>query len=499
MALETELKLRITPEHLARLKRHVLFKKHQITAPKTLRLYNVYYDTPELELHKRKMALRLRRVGGKWIQTLKGGGQMMAGLHQRFEWEVPVPSARLDFSGLDELVWDEHLPRALRAGLQPVFITDFYRSSRMLAWQGAVIEVCMDKGAVKTADHSTPICELELELKSGEPAQLFELALAIIDIVPFELETVSKAEQGFRLMSDYTAHPVKSTVPDIAKAHSLTEGLQMLIWSCLQHLQANLRGVMCDAENHDNEYLHQLRVSLRRLRVVLSMAGKLHVDDELISLRQSLATLGVTLGRIREWDVFIAGMSVMLPEHAGLEGLLKECRIQRSGLYVALRSHAPELQRLLLRLSIWMNGSYWQAAAQHAPEMREFSTSHLHRLARRQARAEQDLHALDMQRLHALRIQTKKLRYSAEFFSSLYDAKKVKSYLDTLGRIQDLLGEINDISVARLLFEDLVQKFPECGEASLFARGVMDANSINLFKELHNNIKLFYRQRIFWK
>jgi len=89
------------------------------------------------------MALRLRRVGGRWLQTLKGGGQILAGLHQRFEWEVPVPSAQLDFSGLDEAVWGEHLPAALRENLKPVFITDFYRSSRLLDWQGAIIEVCL--------------------------------------------------------------------------------------------------------------------------------------------------------------------------------------------------------------------------------------------------------------------------------------------------------------------------------------------------------------------
>ncbi|MBW8078498.1 MAG: CYTH domain-containing protein, partial [Gallionella sp.] len=74
MALETELKLRITPQHLARLRRHVLLKSHQLARPVARRLYNVYFDTPELDLHRSGMALRLRRSGAQWLQTLKGGG-----------------------------------------------------------------------------------------------------------------------------------------------------------------------------------------------------------------------------------------------------------------------------------------------------------------------------------------------------------------------------------------------------------------------------------------
>ncbi len=97
----------------------------------------------------------------------------------------------------------------------------FTHSSRMLDFQGAQIELCMDQGEVRTGPRSLPICELELELKSGEPKRLFELALAILEIVPFELETVSKAEQGYRLLSGYERHPVKGAAPDIARSDTL--------------------------------------------------------------------------------------------------------------------------------------------------------------------------------------------------------------------------------------------------------------------------------------
>src|SRR5450631_1374719 len=279
MAVETELKLRIAPEQLARLKRHALLKLHSVTRPVTRRLYNIYYDTPKLDLHKSGMALRLRHAGRQWLQTLKGGGSVKAGLHQRNEWEVQVHGPVLDFSLLTEAAeWKEHLPPPLRKKLHAVFVTDFFRTSRMLMWHGAQIELCMDQGEVRTEQHGTALCELELELKSGEPQQLFELALAILEIVPFELEVVSKAEQGYRLLSGYTEHPLKGVAPALVSTDTLPDVLKTLIWSCLQHFQNNLSGAM---GSEDAEYLHQMRVALRRLRVALRMTEKVCADEQL--------------------------------------------------------------------------------------------------------------------------------------------------------------------------------------------------------------------------
>lgn len=503
MAIETELKLRISPECLTRLKRHALFKTHQLTTPETHRLHNVYYDTPALELHARKMALRLRRVHGKWLQTLKGGGSVRSGLHQRLEWEVPVTSAKLDFSGLDADIWEQHLPLSLRENLQPVFVTDFYRSSRLVDWHGTIIEVCMDHGVVKTATQSTPICELELELKSGEQKHLFLLAQAILEIVPFELESVSKAEQGFRMLTGYVAKPVKGNTPEIVKSDLLSDVLQSLAWSCLMHFQANLCGTLqsCDAE-----YLHQMRVALRRLRVVLRMAEKIRADEELAALRELLAILGVELGRIREWDVFIAHtilpMQSLIEGQTGqqsMSGLLRASEQQRDNCYALLRSKARELQGLILRFTIWMSGDYWLKAEQEAPQTFDFVNRRLHQLHKRYQRTERQLNKLDALQLHALRIQAKKLRYSAEFFAQLFDKQQARPYLDSLSDVQELLGEINDITVALRLLDDLAIHLPEHQEVIIFIKSMIDVNLTIKFKELNKRFKVFNELRVFWK
>src|SRR3989338_517728 len=503
MAVETELKLRIAPEQLVRLKRHPLLREHQGTPPVPRRLHNIYYDPPKLELHKAEMALRLRRAGRQWLQTLKGGGSVQAGMHRRNEWEVPVSRAALDFSSPQTVDWDAHLPLRLRKKLQPVFVTDFSRTSRMLDWQGAQIELCMDHGEAHTEQRSTPICELELELKSGEPGRLLELALALLEIVPFELESVSKAEQGYRLLTGYADSPVKSVAPGLARTATLAEALQTLIWSCLLHLQSNLRGAM---SSDDAEYLHQMRVALRRLRVVLRMAEKFHSDESLSALSGDVAALCVALGRIREWDVFIVEtmqpMCALMAGHAGLQALLAISERQRAACYAGLRGEgqARELQRLILRFAIWMNGAYWQQQGEAVPLAHDFATRRLRKLAKRFAQAGRQVDTLDDKRLHALRILAKKLRYSAEFFAALYDRKKAGPFLAALSEVQEVLGQINDVAVAHRLLDELAG-MPELaghGEAVTLAKGWIAHGLSRQIAALRKAIRRFARQSEFW-
>jgi len=509
MTVETELKLRIVPEQLARLKRHALLKQYSVKRPVTHRLHNIYYDTPKLDLHQSGMALRLRHAGQQWLQTLKGGGSVQAGLHQRNEWEVPVGSPALDFSANQAVDWDEHLRPTLRKKLHPVFVTDFFRTSRMLDFHGSKIELCIDHGMISIEHRSLPICELELELKSGEPRQLFELALKILEIVPVELEAVSKAEKGYRMLSGYTVQPVKSVAPTIAKTDTLADVMKMLIWSCLQHFQDNLSGAMVSS---DAEYLHQMRVALRRLRVVLRMVEKISADEQLAGLYKEVSDLCIALGRIREWDVFIAQiaqpMCNRMPGHADLQALLAASEHQRADCYAALRSEAQmrERQRLLLRFASWMSGVYWQQPAWQ-PEagndlrIRDLATRRLRKLAKRFARTGRDLKTADAARLHALRILAKKLRYSAEFFASLYEKQKVEPYIESLSKVQDVLGKVNDVVVAHRLLEELAaaSSLSAHEEAIILAKGWIAHAVTDQLTALRKSMQNFNKQPAFWK
>lgn len=495
MAIETELKLRIAPAHMARLKRHPLLRSLSSERAVTRKLYSVYFDTPDLYLHNARMALRLRRSGKQWLQTLKGGGGVQAGLHQRNEWETPVPGEKLDFAAL-EAAGGGHLPSGVRKKLQPFFVTDFSRSIRMLQFEGAVIEMGLDSGEIRAGSYVHTISELELELKSGEPLQLFRLALALLDIVPLEIEGVSKAEYGYRLRSPVKTVVKKAQTPNFLPQTSLKAALQEMVWSCLSHLQANVPGALAQI---DDEYLHQVRVALRRLRVVLRIVAKQGGDAELSALRESVAELASALGQSREWDVFITQTLPALHSHQDGELILRQSEKLRQHYHgrVLAVLQTGGFQRLLLRFGAWMNGAYWQMLAADTG-LPAFAAKILRGQGRKVARYAAHIgQTTDARQLHVLRIACKNLRYSAELFAALYGAKKTASYMHALAGLQDSLGEFNDHAVALRLLDELMQEELLEGVAVLRER-IEHRHDLRL-SELRKAWKQFAKQSDFWE
>ncbi len=507
MAVETELKLHISPEHMARLRRHPFLRSLSSGRSVTRKLYSVYYDTPELYLHKHAMALRLRRVGRQWLQTLKGGGAVQAGLHQRNEWESAVTGEALDFSAL-EACGAMHLPKHVRKELQAVFVTDFSRTSRMVDFAGTRIEVSMDSGKIRAGRRVHGISELELELKEGNPLQLFRLALALLDIVPLQIEMVSKAEYGYRLWKQMPVTVARASIPQVNERSHVAAVLQAMIWSCLLPLQANVAGAV---RKLDDEYLHQIRVALRRLRVALSLASGVLEDIELGELRNNIAALGVELGRAREWDVFVTQTLKPLRHQLEIEPVVRDSERERSRQHDRVRQvlQAQDLQRLLLRFGVWMLGSYWRegcwndAPAAQMPGLRQFAAVTLHKRSKQvrkqcallSPRADTAMRP-EPEQLHRLRIACKKLRYCLELFATLYEGKKVKRYLDGLTQMQDTLGQLNDIAVARRLLEQLGSGTHY--DASMLIRGWVENDYARQMTQLHKAWQKLSGHDEFW-
>ena len=175
----------------------------------------------------------------------------------------------------------------------------FSRTAWLLRGKGgAQIEVALDVGAVVAGERSQPICEIELELKSGQPDALFALALewaAAFDCLPFD---ISKAERGVRLAHGVEAAPVKSVPLALDDGMGVEEGFAAIVQACLAQFQANLPGVLASG---DIEYVHQARVALRRLRAALRLFRDACVLPP--DLLESLRALAAALGPARDWDV----------------------------------------------------------------------------------------------------------------------------------------------------------------------------------------------------
>lgn len=98
MATEIEIKLRLEARHVRKLLAHPLLKG---MSSQKQNLLNTYYDTPELTLRQRRIALRLRKKGWEWLQTVKSAEPASGGLAIRNEWEIPATPGQFDFAHVD--------------------------------------------------------------------------------------------------------------------------------------------------------------------------------------------------------------------------------------------------------------------------------------------------------------------------------------------------------------------------------------------------------------
>jgi triphosphatase len=460
---EIELKLAIAASDVPKLARVPVLKSASRGRAITSRLHSIYYDTPELTLREQGVALRLRRIGTRWLQTLKSAGRVEGGLHQREELETPVPAQILNYpaltqSGAAAVFADPELP--LR--LQPVFATDFKRTSWHLEpTAGTKIEFCLDRGAILAGTAQVPISEVELELKSGTPEHLLKFALRLLETVPLRLEPASKAERGYALVSGLMAAPVKATTPALQDAMTVTAAFRTVVFCCIAHLQANERGLL---ETDDLEYLHQARVALRRLRSALSVFNRAFPRALFEELVVELRWLGGCLGPARDWDVFatetLPSVCAAFPSEPGLHWLTERTAELRSAADSSAREAVASARYtvLLLRLTGLFLREAWEevvddaAAALRALSLAEFAGGVLERRHKKVLKRGHSLGELDPAGLHALRIEIKKLRYAADFFAGLYNKGEVREYLTDLADLQELLGGLNDaVTVERLL------------------------------------------------
>ena len=236
MNKETEIKLRVSRETLAALREHPLLKKRNKTGWVRHELLNQYFDTPARDLAAAKVALRVRRDGEHFIQTLKTRGQSVAGLSERNEWDWPLTKAKLDIKQLSSECWPASLAELDKKQLVPIFTTDFVREKADIAWgrgkAKVVIEAALDLGKVVAGEGEEEICELELELREGDPAALLELAAELAADLALMPCDISKAERGYRLF-DAASYSLSVPAPAVSAESSLDDSVAALAWHLL--------------------------------------------------------------------------------------------------------------------------------------------------------------------------------------------------------------------------------------------------------------------------
>ncbi len=466
--MEIEIKLTAHPGDLPAVRRALADLAVVVEEAGVKRLESRYYDTPGRGLQQRGMTLRVRRAGHGFVQTVKTEGQ---GAFERGEWEKPVCSFTPELDGE-------------AGGLEELFVTDIERDKLIAAfppWRPdpSRIELAIDTGAIRHADRGEPVSEVELELLEGAPADLFDLGARLAERVPLRLSVESKSARGYRLANGAPPATLKADRLEFPADVTLEDGMRESLRACLRQWLANQAAAF---DGRDPEGAHQMRVALRRLRSALVFFADYIPEPAYGEFRKKSRWAANSLGPARDWDVFLLETLLPLlcewPEHPGLRALHEAAQRARIEGYAEARVaiSSPAYTVFALRLAGWIEHRGWRVglAADETDALGKPMTRHAGRLLdglyETVEAAGEDFDDLDAEAKHELRIALKKLRYAGEFFRSLYPRKDVKRFRDALTDLLDLLGKLNDLTVARALCGRLMEA--EDADAGVMETGV---------------------------
>lgn len=503
MAEEIELKLAASADVLSAVRNHPAVTAVARGRPRTTHLSTTYYDTPERDLAAAGVALRLRQAGRRWLQTVKGGGAVAGGLHRRAEFEWSLAAPRLDREKLASTPW--HKLFEAKRGYRRVFATEVSRSEQPLTFaDGTRAKLCVDVGEIRAGRRREPVSEIEVELQTGDPSRLYELASALAADLPVRVETASKAARGYALATQSPPEPRRARDIELAPDCPLTAALGTLGAECTAQIEINAAAMGAGA---DPEYLHQLRVGWRRLKSLLKLAAPLVPPASIESLEAELRWLGSELGPARDYDVFaLETLPRIAQEFRGEPAVARlrartAARRRKAGKAAREAAASPRFQQLLIALGAFFSALPHAAPTEAPPSLRDWVKPVLDKRHHKLRKRAKQVHRLGATERHRARVAAKKLRYTAEFFTSLFPQKRAEAYLQPLSKLQSALGRLNDFQVASRLIDEIApREHADVGiaHATGLVRGWLAASSAAELKRLRDVQHAFRKCEPFW-
>jgi triphosphatase len=515
MPQELELRLEFEPNNVEDIKRHPAVAQSSSDSHAET-ITSVYFDTDDKRLGDACVSLRVRSLGDRHFQTIKTikPGQLFS----RGEWEQEIEGPWPDLGRAKHTALDPLSKQNLAKLLKPVFETRVQRTVHLLHADGSQIEVALDEGVIDTGETKSPLCELELELKDGDPRELFRLARELSDAVPLQLAIKSKPERGYALLDGPDAFPVEKAIGlEIPSTTTLEQAFKTIGRSCLRQLLANRPAMLA----RKPEAVHQMRIGLRRLRTAISIFKDVVADSKREHIKGELEWITDELGPARDLDVLNA--EVLRPlgdvafDRAGLAAIRKELESRRRQAYSdASRSiKSTRFAHAVLEAAEWIEIGPWASTDDPMLRLRRERSIQAHataELARRRKKIRKQgkrLRKIDEDLRHKLRIRAKKLRYGIEFFTSVFQGEKSErrrdAALSALKDLQGALGNLSDIAAREKLMSEMADANGKGKDARKvpFVAGVIygsqQARTDALLEAAESSHAEFSGVKAFWK
>jgi len=214
----------------------------------------------------------------------------------------------------------------------------------------------------------------------------------------------------------------------------------------------------------NSEGVHQMRVSLRKMRSLLLIIKLILPKKAVYFLVEDMQYAGIELDRARDLDVYIEEY-FQKKEFSGVKkSMYKFAKKHQKEEYKKVEKliKSKRFKKFHKSIAHWISSRGWRdtVTAQEQEELQEniipFAKKVIELYQKKLITLGTDIDSLDDESLHKLRIACKKLRYTTDFFAPLFDAK-MSLFADNLKKLQDILGILHDKSVVEELHKSLLQ------------------------------------------
>jgi CHAD domain-containing protein len=497
--LEVEAKFSIPDEQTyQRLLEATSLAGYSLEDPVLLLLHDRYLDTAERAILAGGYACRIRQQGDLTLATLKGLGSASGAIHRRVELEVELPEP------LPPRQWPPGAARDLALSLcdgEPLVTlleaTQTRHRRHLCDGNRVIAELNLDRVRLYQKDQtSATYLELEVELMHGGSEEALEQFVEELQtewgLLP---QSRSKFERGMDLFGKgpppQQRHPAANggrpleveaadtssalavellSDPGIEADDPMSEAGRKIFRFHYQRMVYHEPGTRMGT---DVESLHDMRVATRRMRAAFRVFGPYFEPKAVDSYRKGLKRTGRALGPVRDLDVFhvkIESYLSILPDSKqhDLDPFLTLLEAHRASARERMNTYldSDQYRRFKVRFGQFLETEDMGSRPPFLEddEPRPFRVRHVAPMViyRRVAavRAYDEWVSIPNpppERLHALRIACKRLRYTLEFFQEVL-GPDTKALIRSIVTVQDHLGNLQDAVVAIALLNDFLQR-----------------------------------------
>lgn len=403
------------------------------------KLHRRWYDTFDWRLHR--AGLVLEQVGAQLTLTRDSGEQLVQVAHT-----------------LDGPTFAEGLPAGpLRDQLAPILgIRALLRVAETTGVATDLRVLNSDEKTVVRITHDESF--LTVQPVRGYQAQADKVTKALTGVTLLQGSRLAAVLNGTdRELGGYTGKVSIQLDRDDSATHAVTTILRDL----LDTAEANVEGTI---EDWDTEFLHDLRIAVRRTRTALKLCGDALPDGLAPRYAPQFKWLGDITTPTRDLDVYVLGFD-SFGGSPDLEPFRAYLERQRG---IAQRKLARSLRsvRFGKLLQSWRDrlAAVEDTGELTAGQLAAARIKHAHRRAVKRGSAitaESPAEAL-----HDLRKRCKELRYLLEFFASLHDPAIHRGLIKDLKGLQDCLGEFQDNEVQASAIRTFAAEMMTAGQAA---------------------------------